>query len=260
MVVSLLTDFGLTDNFVGVIKAVILGINPDIRIVDISHEIEPQNILQGAFLLKGSFKYFPHGSIHLVVIDPGVGSRRDSIIVRTKNYYFVGPDNGVLSLALRIEPPIEIVAIANEKYFLKPVSYTFHGRDIFAPVAAYLSKGININEFGRRVRFFKKLNLPAVKISSRNLKGEIIYIDRFGNLISNVDRDTLGGFIKNKGFKIRIEDKIIDKLSFSYAEGKKDRPLAIINSFDYLEFAFKDASAKDCLRLDKGAPVTISIC
>lgn len=270
-VISLLTDFGLNDNFVGVMKAVILRINPYAKIVDICHKIKAQDILGAAFLLKGSFKYFPSGTVHLVVVDPAVGSRRKKILVKTKDYFFAGPDNGVLSLALKEEPPIKIVEITNDRYFLKPVSDTFHGRDVFAPVSAYVSKGEDIEKFGKPIESFKTLELPPVKVSNHELIGEIIRIDRFGNLISNVDKDTLENFIsatkrggsanlfggKNKKFKICIKDKTIDKLSYSYAEGSYLKPLALIDSFNFLEIAINSDSAKDYLGVDKGEKITI---
>lgn len=255
--ISLITDFGLKDNFVGVTKAVILKINPTAQIVDVCHEVKPQDIPQAAFLLKNSFRYFPSGTVHLVVVDPGVGSKRKKIIAQTKNYFFVGPDNGILSLALKDERPVKVIEITNKKYFLKPVSDTFHGRDVFAPVSAYVSKGEDIRKFGRTIKSFKVLELPAVKVTKHELTGEIIYIDRFGNLVSNIDRDTLENFIKNKKFRILIKNKTIDNLSHSYSEGTHQRPIALIDSFNYLEIAINSHSARDYLRADKGAKIKV---
>jgi hypothetical protein len=258
-IISLITDFGLKDNFVGVMKGVILKINPSAQLVDICHEIKPQGILEAAFLLRSSFKYFPYGCVHLVVVDPGVGSKRKNILVKTKNYFFIGPDNGVLSLALKEERPLEIIEITNRKFFLKPTSSTFHGRDIFAPVAAYLSRKEKADKFGKRIKSLQDLRLPGVKPESKNLIGEIVYVDRFGNLVSNIDKETWGEFIKNKKFKISIRDKIIDKLSGSYAEGARRKPIALIDSFNYLEIASNCASAKEYLKADKGTKIKVSI-
>lgn len=258
-VISLITDFGLRDNFVGVLKAVILRINPAAKIIDICHNINPQDILQAAFLLQSSYQYFPTKSVHLVVVDPTVGSKRKKILVETKNYFFLGPDNGVLSLALKAEEPLKIIEITNDKYFLKPTSDTFHGRDIFAPVAAYLSKGEPIQKFGQRINSFKTLEVPQVKINKQELAGEIIYIDRFGNLISNIDKTTLENFIKNKKFKICIKDKMINKISHSYCESKGTKPVALIDSFNYLEIALNSVSAKDYLGIDKGEKIKVKI-
>lgn len=257
-VISLITDFGLGDNFVGVMKAVILKINPQARIVDVCHNIKPQDILEAAFLLKSSFKFFPSGTVHLIVVDPGVGSKRKKILVKTKNYFFIAPDNGVLSLVLKDEPPVKIIEITNKKYFLKPLSDTFQARDIFAPVAAYVSRKESILKIGRSIKTIKSLELPKVKLSDDELVGEVIYIDRFGNLISNIDKDTLENFIrKNKKFKIKIKNKIIDKLFHSYSEGRRLKPLALINSFNFLEIAINSASAQDYLGLDKGEMIKV---
>jgi len=256
-VISLITDFGLTDNFAGVIKAVILKINPDAQIVDICHEVRPQDITQAAFLLKASFKYFPFGTIHLVVVDPKVGSKRKRIVVKTRNYYFIAPDNGVLWPTLKDELPIEIIEIANDKYFLKPTSDTFHGRDIFAPIAAYISKGKDISEFGKRIRSIKELVLPRVKIIPKVLTGEIIYIDRFGNLISNIDKDILYNFIENRKFKISIKNKTIYRISNNYTEVPNLKPLALIDSYNYLEIAINCGSACNYLHVHKGTKIKV---
>ena len=258
-VISLITDFGLKDNFVGVIKAVILKINPSAGIIDICHEVKPQDITEAAFLLMSSYNYFPSGTVHLAVVDPGVGSGRKKILVKTKNYFFIGPDNGILSLALKKETPLKIIQITNQRYFLKPVSNTFHGRDIFAPVCAYVSKDkYNIERFGRRIKSFKELELPKVNMTPNSLTGEIIYIDRFGNLISNIDKNILENFVKNKKFKIDIKGRTIDRLSSSYSEGSYLKLIALMDSFNYLEIALNCSSARDYLGVDKGAKIKIT--
>jgi len=257
-IISLITDFGLSDNFVGVMKAVILGINPRVQIVDICHKVKPQYIAEAAFLLKGSFRYFPYGTIHLVVVDPKVGSKRKIIIAKTKDYYFIAPDNGVLWPTLKDGSPIEIVEVINNRYFLKPTSSTFHGRDIFAPIAAYVSKEKNIAKFGKRIRTIKELILPHVKIAPKILTGEIIYIDHFGNLISNIDKNMLYNFIRNKNFKISIKNKTIDKVSSNYAAACNLKPLALINSFNCLEIAINGGSAKDYFAVGKGTKIKIT--
>lgn len=256
-IISLITDFGLADNFVGVMKAVILRINPNAKIIDICHQVSLQDIREAAFLLKGSFRYFPPGTVHLVVVDPGVGSKRRKLLVKTKDYFFIAPDNGVLSLTLREEKPLKIIEINNTKYFLKPLSDTFHGRDIFAPISAYVARGEKIERFGRAIKSFKVLDLPKIKVKPNELNGEVIYIDRFGNLVSNIDKHAFGNFVKNKKFKIFIKDKIIDKLSHSYSEGLKLKPLGLIDSFNYLEIALNSGSAKDYLKAKKGTQIKI---
>lgn len=255
--ISLITDFGLKDNFVGVMKAVILGINPQARIVDICHGVAPQNILEAAFLLKTSFGYFPKGTLHLVVVDPKVGSERKKIIVKTKDYFFVAPDNGVLWPALKDEKPQAIIEITNQKYFLKPASNTFHGRDIFAPVAAYLSKREPINKFGKKINSINNLELPKIKTSCGSLTGQVIYIDRFGNLVSNIDKEMLHNFINGARFEICIKNKTIKKISDSYCESAEFKPAALIDSFNYLEIAVNCGSAKEYFGADEGDKVTI---
>lgn len=256
-VISLITDFGLKDNFVGVMKAVILKINPQVRIVDISHEASPQDIRGAAFLLKSSYNYFPKGAVHLVVVDPGVGSRRKKLLIKTKNYFLVAPDNGVLSMALKEEPPVKIIEITNQKYFLKPTSSTFHGRDIFAPVCAYISKGEPIQRFGRIIKSFRDLELPKIKVDTQSLTGEVIQIDHFGNLTSNIPKDTLENFIKGKKFKIYIKEKIINKISRSYFESAPLKPVALIGSSNYLEIATNRGSARDYFKVDKGTKIKV---
>jgi len=257
MIIALLTDFGLSDHFVGVVKAVILGISPNVKIVDISHSISPGDILQAAFLLKSSYRYFPRGTTHLVVVDPGVGSKRKAIIVKTENYYFIGPDNGVLSAALETEKIINKVCITNQRFFLKPVSFTFHARDIFAPVAAYLSRGRNINEFGVPQKAYKRLMLPKPNIKGKALLGEIIHIDRFGNLITNIKEDDFRRFTANRHFRISLRGKTIHGLSRSYLQTQKNKPLAIFGSFGNLEISASCASAEDYFGAKKGQRVGV---
>lgn len=257
--ISLLTDFGLVDHFVGVMKGVILKINPAASVVDICNEVKPQGIFDAAFLLRNSYAYFPNGTVHLVVVDPGVGTERKAVIVKTKNYFFVGPDNGVLDLALKEEKPTKIIHITNDKYFLKPVSDTFHGRDIFAPVAAYLSKGKSLSNFGKKIGFLKNLEFPDLCYDEKKLKGEVVYIDRFGNLITNIDSRALEKFIKGNKFIIKISGCTLDKLSRGYSEAGTDAPLALIGSFGFLEVSVNIGSASAYFSARKGTAVEVEI-
>ncbi len=254
-IISLLTDFGLEDNFVGVMKAVILNINPKASIVDICHNLNAHNIKAAAFILEASYRYFPKNTIHLAVVDPGVGSSRKKILVKTADFIFVGPDNGVLSLALQNQKIEKILEITNTKYFLRPVCDTFQARDIFAGVAAYLSIGERIESFGKKITTIKSLNLPKFKINRNNLIGEVIYIDRFGNLITNIDKKAFTGFVANNRFEIKINNKIIKSLSRSYADVKRGELLAIFDSFGNLEVSVNRGSAKDCLGAKETAAV-----
>jgi len=255
-VIALLTDFGLNDNFVGVMKGVIYRINPEVKIVDLSHQVEPHNIREAAFLLRSSYPYFPERTVFLIVVDPGVGSERKSVIVETEKYLFVAPDNGVLSF-LRETDMKRIIQITNEEYFLKPVSRTFHGRDIFAPVAAYLSKGEKVEKFGPGMRKIEKLRFPEPQVKNNRLVGEVIYVDRFGNLITNINQDTFLRFIKTKKFRIVIGKAKISKINFSYQEGKEGLPIGIFGSFDNLEISLYRDDASRRLNLHKGSKIYI---
>ena len=249
-IVTLLSDFGVSDAYVGVMKGVILGINPAATIVDISHEIEPHNVLQAAYVLSNAYCYFPRGTIHLVVIDPGVGSHRKAIIVRTPEAFFVAPDNGVLSYVA--EERIEIVNITNSDFWLSPVSSTFHGRDVFAPVAAYLSLSTPACDFGEIASSMVMLSeyQPWVEADGTIL-GRVIHIDRFGNLITNVrGSDLIGGDLR-----INVKNRSIEGISSSYFEG--DELLAIIGSDGHLEIAFRNGNASVLLGIECGEIVKI---
>ena len=256
--VALLTDFGLEDNYVGTLKAVILKINPKACVVDICHSIPPQDILAAALILKGSYLYFSKKTIFLIVVDPGVGSKRKAIILKTKDYTFIAPDNGILSLISDENRQRQIFKITNDKYFLKPTSNTFHGRDVFAPVAAYLSKGLKPNTFGPERKELKKLIFPKPQLNKREkqIDGEIIYIDRFGNLMTNIEEGDIGG-VSDDVF-ISIKNKIISGIRRSYYSVLKARPLAIINSMGYLEIAVNQDSASRILKAKKGEKVRLN--
>lgn len=255
--IALLTDFGLDDNYVGVIKGVILKINPRLHIVDVGHLILPQDICQAALSLKSSYRYFPKKTIFLAIVDPGVGSKRRAIILQTPDYTFVAPDNGILSLAAECEPRFRITEITTTKYFLKPLSRTFHGRDIFAPTAAYLSLGMSPKKFGKPLTTLTRLKLPKpmINFKTRALTAEIIAIDRFGNLTTNIEEKDLHTLKNN--FRIKINNRTIIGLADSYAQMKKHQPLGVINSAGYLEIAVNCGSAEKVLRAAKGTRLTV---
>ena len=219
--------------------------------------IRDRDIFGAAFLLKASFRYFPKSSIFLTVVDPGVGTERYPIIIRTRDYFFVGPDNGVLSLAASEDKIKEIVRIENKKYILESVSDTFHGRDIFAPASAYLSRGKSVSCFGQRLSAIKHIDLPEPTINKNILKGEVVYIDRFGNLVTNIPRDLFVQFIEDKDFQIQIQDKKIDSISTSYQEVKGGEPLAIFGSFGYLEISVNQGSAEEYFNADRAEGVWV---
>lgn len=263
-IITLITDFGYKDPYVASMKGVILSINPKVSIVDISHEIHKHDIRAAAILLWASYKYFPPGTIHIVVVDPGVGTTRKGLIVKSRRYYFVGPDNGVLTLASNDDNVEKIVEIKyKSKYTLSKISYTFHGRDVFAPVAAYLSTGIPIDRFGSITSFSEHITIPKYKFNMGKLSGEIIYIDRFGNAVTNIS----ASLINNKILKFNTEYKVVIdnnttiyvKLVPSYGYVNKGQTLLAPNSFDLIELAINGESASKRYNLMVGSKITIEL-
>jgi S-adenosylmethionine hydrolase len=251
-IITLTTDFGLEDPFVGAMKGVILSIAPEVTIVDLTHHIPSHDILEAALVLRSSYSYFPHGSIHLVVVDPGVGSTRRPILVVTEKYFLVGPDNGILSLIQELENPTEIFHLSNQKYFLSPVSSTFHGRDIFSPVAAWICRGIPPEQLGTSVGDLVRLSLPRVRREDeRTIVGTILRTDRFGNLVTNIctqdlclpERDSI-----SSSFAIEIGGRTITQLLSCYAEASPGAVFAIWGSSGLLEISVNQASAAEILQ------------
>ena len=256
MVITLTTDFGYTDPFVGIMKGVILGIHPEARVVDLNHGIAPQDVQAGAMILRHSLPYFRRGTIHIAVVDPGVGGARRPILIESDGHYFVGPDNGVLSLALEGKEPSCMIHLSNPRYHLTPTSTTFHGRDIFAPVAAYLSLGIPPRAFGERITTFQRLSRPGVVKNGRGLLGEIIYIDHFGNLFTNITEHDLAE-LSGTRLTIRLGRIAISGVVQNYAAGKKAGFMAIINGWGLLEIALYKDSAQNRTRAKIGQRVEV---
>ncbi len=259
-IVTLTTDFGLSDHFVGTIKGVILEINPDAEIIDISHSVQAFDVLDGALAIAQAYSYFPASTVHLVVVDPGVGTARRPIILSTERHHFVAPDNGVLSLIYGREERAHVRHVSAQHYFLQPISNTFHGRDIFAPVAAYLSKGVDSEKFGEEITDFVRFNAPKPKpVDQQTLKGVVLKADRFGNLITNITpQDAPMLFGDNPSpFKIVIGKHEITELKTSYAEGEPGEIFAILNSMGYLEIAANRAPAAQIVGTAKGTEVSI---
>lgn len=252
-VITLLTDFGETDGFVGIMKGVILSINPQANIVDISHEILPQDVDAGAFVLNCSYRYFPGGTIHVIVVDPGVGSERKILAVQSANYYFIAPDNHVLKHIFQSSETLTVVEVLNKQFFLNKISHTFHGRDIFAPVAAHLSTGVGIEQLGHETKNYDRGTIDQPIITKSSVIGKIIYSDKFGNLITNIP----GEMINKPISFIKIGSTIINHLSNSYNEVGPGQPLAIIGSSEYLEIAIRNGNARRQLSLDRGETVLI---
>jgi S-adenosylmethionine hydrolase len=264
-VISLLTDFGGVDEYVGVMKGVILTINPKATIVDISHRVDAQDVVQAAYTIEASYRYFPRGAIHLIVVDPGVGTDRRIVALEARGQVFLAPDNGVLTPVIDKADADTVVRVENSGYFLDTVSRTFHGRDIFAPVGAHLSLGVGINSLGPPVdpADLVRLGLPEPYMSDRGeLVGTIVSVDRFGNLITNIDRRSIDRLTQGKGddrLGVQTGDNIINGLSQSYESAGKGGPLAIIGSREYLELAVNLGSAKTVLRVEKGDTVRLRL-
>ncbi len=240
-VIAFLTDFGLRDHYVGVMKGVALSICPEAVLVDLTHEVDPQNIAQGAYLLGASFRYFPKGTVFVAVVDPGVGTERRGLCVVAEGRFFVGPDNGLFTLVYDRAQEFVAYELQNQTYFLPQQSTTFHGRDIFAPVAAHLARGLNPSTLGPQVADTVRLPWPQVSLEPGRIRGAVIYVDRFGNLVTNIPQEHLEGkFIKAVCFAGK-------RLSFkrTYAEVASGEPLALIGSDGLLEIAVSmDSAAK----------------
>jgi S-adenosylmethionine hydrolase len=253
-IITLTTDLGLTDAYVAEMKGVILSINPEAKLVDICHTIKPQNIIQAAFVLSRAYPFFPQGTIHVVVVDPGVGTERRAIILRTKSASFVAPDNGVLSYVIGQSSAWEAVAITRPQLWRPTVSPTFHGRDIFAPVAARLSLGLPIADFGEVITSVTTLPLPQPhQAADGSIIGHVIHIDSFGNLITNINSDGLPE--GKRALTIKVGGQLIPGLSRTYAEGKG--LLALIGSDGYVEIAVKEGNASAVLSAKVGDEVRI---
>lgn len=259
-IITLTTDFGSNDHFVGAMKGVILDIVPDAQIVDICHSVQAFDVLDGALTISQAYSYFPSRTVHVVVIDPGVGTARRPIVASSDKYHFVAPDNGVLSLVYAREPRIHVRHITSEHYFLQPVSNTFHARDIFSPVAAYLAKEVDSLKFGDEIEDFVRFSAPKPKAVDENrLRGVVLKVDRFGNLVTNItpqDAPMLFG-AAGKAFKIVVGSREITEIHSAYAEGAPGEVVGILGSMGFLEIAANRGAAAQLTGAGKGSDVTI---
>ncbi|HID96156.1 MAG TPA: hypothetical protein EYP53_08920 [Candidatus Latescibacteria bacterium] len=256
-IITLTTDFGTRDGYAGAMKGVILRINPEVWVVDVTHEIEPHDIAGAAFVIAGAYRYFPEETVHLVVVDPGVGGERRPIIVRTEDYLFVGPDNGVFSLIYRREKRSRVIEISNPDLMLPEVSDTFHGRDIFAPAAAHMSKGVELSRFGKEITDYVQIPFDEPRIKGDRLEGQIIHIDRFGNLITNLSRDIFEAFVGERNFRIEVESKTLNRVCRSYSEVREGELLVIFGSLGLLELSVNCGNAAELLRLRGGERIIV---
>jgi hypothetical protein len=256
-IITLLSDFGTKDEYVGCLKGVILGINPQATLVDLSHEVPPQDIRAGAFILAGAAPYFPPGTVHLAVVDPGVGAGRRALAARARGQYWVGPDNGLFHLAFSGQTDVEMVSLETPAYFLPQVSATFHGRDLFAPVAAHLSLGAALERLGPPLTDPVRLPWPEPVFAADVVRGEIIQVDSFGNLVSNIAADALFSWLNGKSFRLRVGAITLIGLRHTYAEAVPGELLVLVGSRGYLEIACARGNAAARLPGQVGLPLEI---
>jgi S-adenosylmethionine hydrolase len=260
-IITLTTDFGLNDHFVGAMKGVILNLAPDAQIIDINHSVQAFDVLDGALTISQAYSYYPSGTVHMVIVDPGVGTARRPILLTGDRHQFLAPDNGVLSLIYDREERLSVRHITAEHYFLQPRSSTFHARDIFSPVAAYLAKGVDPDRFGDEITDYVRFNAPRPKpIDERTLRGVVLKVDRFGNLITNITPQDLPALFEANAppFKITVGSKgQANRLCTSYAEGTPGEVFGILGSMGYLELAANRGSAFQLVGAGKGSEVNV---
>ena len=256
-VIALLSDFGSRDHYAGTMKGVMLGICPEATFVDITHDVPAHDVLDAALQLAAAFRYFPPGTIFLAVVDPGVGSARRGIAAEAGDHRFVAPDNGVLTAVFRESPPKRVVELTERRYARPTVSRTFEGRDRFAPAAAWLAKGIQLTALGRPVSDYQRIEIPGPEAEETLLRGIVLRVDRFGNLVTNIDRRTFEAFARGAGVQIVAGGRPVARLVATYAEIHQGEICALFGSTDHLEFAANSGSAAEHLSLVRGAAVEV---
>ncbi|MFW6101768.1 MAG: SAM hydrolase/SAM-dependent halogenase family protein [Bacteroidota bacterium] len=257
--ITLTTDFGIEDDYVGLMKGVIRSINPHVAVIDLTHYIPPQDVAWTAYMLYYSFDYFPKESIHVVVVDPGVGSSRPIKLVKLAGHYFLAPDNGVMTKLVVRYNPEEIWTVNNPEYFLPDISNTFHGRDIFAPTAAHLSNGVSPEKLGEASEKMKTLFLPEPQMKANEITGQIVHIDRFGNLITNIEQGMVTRLpVSPDDLAIHLSGRSLSGIKSSYNEVEEGNALAIYGSKGLLEISVNKDSAAKKLNLNKGDSVKVS--
>jgi hypothetical protein len=255
-ILTLTSDFGNRDQYVSAMKAVILGISPEVRLIDISHEIPPQDIMAAAWVLKNTAFLYPPGTVHLAVIDPGVGTKRKPIAVKINDQYFVGPDNGLFSLFLA-QNNYEAYELNNSDYWFKERSQTFHGRDIFAPVAAHLCNGVELSRLGQKIKKLVTYKWALPIADEEGIQGWVVHIDRYGNLITNISQELLEKLIDNHKVKIFVGNTIIHEIEDTFGSVPEGEPTAIVGSSGMLEIVVNKGNAEQMLGVEKGAPISI---
>jgi S-adenosylmethionine hydrolase len=258
-IITLTTDYGNNDHLVGTLKGVILKINPDVNIVDITHNVAPYDLLDGALAIGSAYSYFPPRTIHIVVVDPGVGTDRRPLLVSGETQYFVAPDNGVLSLVYDREESLLVRHANVEHYYLQPVSKTFHGRDIFAPIAAWLSKGSQAASMGDEITDYKKFAMPKPKTADGVVKGVVLRVDSFGNLVTNFRPEDLPASALETGtVQFKIGSQTVGKLVDTFAKGNPGEVFAYVGSNGFVEFGINRGNACKALAAGRGVPVVLA--
>ena len=256
--ITFTTDFGLSDHFVGVMKGVVAGIAPAARVVDISHDIAPYNVMEAAFVIAEAWQFFPKRTIHVVVVDPGVGTSRRPILAEAGGHYFVAPDNGVLSLVFDAARH-KVRVVSNAKFMRREVSRTFHGRDVFAPAAAHLAIGAKPVAFGKLIQDYIRIGIAQPSRKTKDAwRGVILKVDHFGNLITNFAISAFGG-VKNRPFEMRAGTRRIHRLALTYADTDAGELFVIAGSSGYLEIAANQTSAASLVGCSAGAPVELDL-
>ena len=256
-IVVLLSDFGSRDHYAGVMKGVVIGICPDTTLVDLSHDIPPHDVQTAALELAAAYRYFPVGSVFLVVVDPGVGSGRRGLAADIGDYRFVAPDNGVLTAVFHESPPKRVVDLTERRYARPTVSHTFEGRDRFAPAAAWLARGIQLSALGRPVSDYVMIDLPVPDVRAESITGQVIRVDRYGNLVTNIDRKSFERLAQAGTIQIQVGTHVVGRLVATYADIGQGEVCALFGSTDHLEVAANAASAAERLALDRGARVVV---
>ncbi len=261
-IVTLTTDFGLNDHYVGAMKGVILNINPDAEVVDICHSVQSYDVLDGALTIWQAYSYFPAGTVHVVVVDPGVGTPRRPLLVDSGRYQFIAPDNGVLSFVYDQEERVTVREVTAEHYYLRPVSATFHGRDVFAPIAAYVSKGTTLSMLGDVIADYARSSIPRPKaVGERTIKALVLKVDKFGNLVTNIRPDDIPALFQtpSPSFRMAVGKGEIRALRSTFAEGKAGEPIAIVGSMGFIEIVCNRGSAAMTLAAGKGSDITVML-
>lgn len=253
-IVALITDYGLQDAYVGILKGALLSVNPAARIVDVTHDIPPQDVHEAARILEAAHPYFPDGTVFVAVVDPGVGTDRDILALETDRHVFLAPDNGLLGFLGGARPPRRIVRVINPRFFRTPVSATFHGRDIFAPVAARLAKGLNLARLGPRRKDLPRPLTDLPRADGTRIRGRIVSVDRFGNLITDIPSALLP---TTRNIRIRAGRVVLRSLSRTYADVRKGGVAALVGSTGHLEISVNQGSARRLTRVRRGTPVLV---